>query len=110
MIRRSAIILLSITALFTGAACSNTPSATTLSISVNQVVIGIGGGQQLVVTASMTDGSLPNVTGSATFVSANPAVATVSTTGIVTGVSAGSTTITVTYGTFTTAAGVIVTG
>jgi hypothetical protein len=109
MTRRFAFVLLAVAALCGGSACSTSPSATAQSISVNQIVVGVGGSAQLVVSALMSDGTTANVTATVTLASANPAIATVSSTGLVTGIARGATTITVTLGTLATAAGVTVT-
>jgi hypothetical protein len=52
---------------------------------------------QLVVTGTFNNATTGNVTAGSTFVSSNPAVATVSAAGVVTGVSLGSVTINVTH-------------
>ena len=65
-----------------------------ISVSVNPTTanIGIGGTQQLIATVLPTDAANKNVT----WTSSNTDVATVSTTGLVSGVAPGSATITVT--------------
>lgn len=74
------------------------PLATqSVSAFPNPVTIIAGQNQQLTVTANMSDGSTQNVTGSATYQSSDAAKATVSSAGLITGQSQGSTTITVTY-------------
>ncbi len=53
--------------------------------------------QQFVIIGLYSDDSMHDVTGSATYVSSNPSVISVSTSGLVTAVSTGSTTITITF-------------
>ena len=59
----------------------------------------VGGQRQLLVTALMTDGTTTDQTANCSFSSANPAVVSVSSTGLVTAQAVGTTTITATYGT-----------
>jgi len=71
------------------------PVVTTVSISAPSTTVAVGGSMQL--TASATDANGNAVTGmTATWVSSNQVVATVSTSGVVSGVAAGSVTITAT--------------
>jgi len=56
-----------------------------------------GESKQITAIATMSDGSTVDVTDKATYVSANPNIATVSSNGLVTGVSEGSTTVTFFY-------------
>ena len=72
-----------------------TPVLTSLAVSPASATLGIGAVQQLTVSPmDQNNTAFPGVTLS--YVSANPAIATVSASGLVTGVSAGSTTITAT--------------
>jgi hypothetical protein len=78
-------------------------TATVQSLTVNQLIqpifTGIGQSEQLQVMAAYSDGVSRDVTTSGTtYVSASPAVATMSSTGLVTAVGTGSTYITVTNG------------
>jgi uncharacterized protein YjdB len=94
--------------------------AGTLAMTVNNTVVSIlvlGTTQltasssqtgQFVASAMMSSGPEQLVTAIATWVSSNPAVATVSSTGLVTAVAAGTTTITATYHGVTGALGVTV--
>jgi uncharacterized protein YjdB len=73
-----------------------TPVAVTLTVSRSTVAVGQM--TQLSALVLFTDsGVLIDVTPAATWQSANPGVAIVSATGVVTGVAAGMTTITATY-------------
>jgi hypothetical protein len=90
------------------AACSNTPSVTVTSLATNGVTVAAGGTAQLTVTATMSDGTMQNVTAQSVFTSANSSVATVSASGLVDGVSGGSTSVTVTCQNETASAGVVV--
>ncbi len=80
-------------------------AATSLVLTPASFSTGIGEPQQL--TAAV----LPeNAAGTTTYVSANPAIATVSASGVVTGVAEGSTTITATRGSVSDTSTVTVTG
>jgi hypothetical protein len=77
-----------------------TPSApasvTAVAISGTASLTINGQANQLTATATLSDGTTQNVTSSATWQSSNATVATVSSTGLVTAVAAGTTTITAT--------------
>jgi hypothetical protein len=77
------------------AACNDdsSPSLNSLEVTPAQATVTLGTTQQLKVTGVYSDGSTQNVTASAQFSSQNPAVATVTNTGLATGVAAGSTAI-----------------
>jgi|SRR5579864_742724 len=77
--------------------CSTAPSATVVSVTVTGPTVGVGLTAQFTATANMSDGTTQNVTTAAAWQSSNPAVATVSALGVVTGVAGGQTTITATY-------------
>jgi hypothetical protein len=64
---------------------------------VNQV-LAVNASLQMTVTATFNDGSTSNVATGSAWVSSSPAIASVSSTGLVTGVSAGTSTITAQYG------------
>jgi len=87
--------------------CSTKPSPTVVAIAVTGAAPAVGGTSQLTAVATFSDGTTKDVTSSAdvtapTFwLSANTTIATVSPTGVVTGVSVGSVTIQVTYLAFT---------
>ena len=68
-------------------ACSTTPSPTVTSITITGPQLAIGGSGQFTATANFSDGTTLNVSASSTWTSSNTAVATVSATGLVTGVS-----------------------
>jgi hypothetical protein len=85
------------------AGCSTKPSPTVVSIAVTGAAPAVGGTSQLQAVATFSDGTTKDVTNSTDITaptnwgSLNAAVATVSPTGVVTGVSVGSVTIQVTY-------------
>lgn len=86
-------------------------AATLVSIALTPAssVLQIGTTQQLIVTGTYTDNTVADVTAGSVFASATPAVATVgASTGLVTGVSAGSSSITATFEGRTAGAGVTV--
>ncbi len=66
-----------------------TPGATSLQI---------GATGQLLAIATYSDGSVVDVTGTSSYVSASPALVSVGSTGLITGVSGGSSVITVNFG------------
>jgi uncharacterized protein YjdB len=104
----------SITATFEGRTASagvTVAPATLASIALSPAspVLQIGTTQQLIVTASYSDGSVADVSGGSAYASAAPAVATIgASTGLVTGVSAGTSSITATFGGRTASTGVTV--
>jgi uncharacterized protein YjdB len=75
------------------------PAATLVSVAVTPATstIAIGATQQLVATAAYTDGSARDVTTKAAWTSASNAIATVNASGVVIGVSAGTTTMTAAF-------------
>jgi hypothetical protein len=76
------------------------PSAATVSaVNVSGVasLSSIGQTIQLTATATLSDGTTQNVTAKATWQSSNSGVATVSSSGLMTGVASGTVTITATY-------------
>jgi hypothetical protein len=93
------------------AAMNDVTGSTTLTVS-NQVIssiaitpanptIAVGGTQQFVAIATLSDGTTSNVSSSVTWTSSNPAVATITNTGLASALTAGSTTITATSGSVT---------
>ena len=83
-------------------ACKATPtaasSATTISsVSVTGTVPAIGSTAQYTATVTFGDSSTKDVSGTATWVSFNPSVATVSPTGVVTAVAPGTSVLEATY-------------
>jgi len=89
-------------------ACNNSTavSATTLSsLSVTGAVPAIGSTSQYICTVTFSDSTTKDVTSLATWVSFNTAVATVSSSGVVTAVATGTAVVKATYhgssGTFT---------
>ena len=93
------------------AACSSSPtsSTTVASIAITGSAPAVGSTSQLTATATMSNGTTQDVTSSATWVSGDATIATVSGAGVVTGVSAGSTTVTATYQSVTAADSIAVT-
>jgi uncharacterized protein YjdB len=83
------------------ASTTATVSAATLSsiaVTPAAATVAIAGKQQFVATGTYSDNSSAIITNSVAWTSANNAIATVLNTGVATGVSAGSTTITATLG------------
>ena len=73
------------------------PPASVTLLSVTGAAPNVGGSAQLNATAAFSDGTTRSVTSQSTWRSSNPAVASVSSTGVVTGVAPGSVNITATF-------------
>lgn len=86
-----------------GGSGGGTPPVTLRSVSVTPAnpSIALGGTQQFTATGSYSDGSSQNLTASATWSSATPSVATVSSSGLATSVATGSATISAASGSVT---------
>jgi uncharacterized protein YjdB len=83
----------------TAAILTVTPAAlTSVTISPSSLTIDIGGTQELAASGMYSNYSSTDLTASSTWASSNPNIATVSATGFVTAVAAGSVTITATSG------------
>lgn len=80
----------------TGTTTGSSPSLVAITTTPTTVNVAIGATQQFTAMASYSDGSSSNVTSTATWSSKTTSVATVSSGGMVTGVAAGSTTVTAT--------------
>jgi uncharacterized protein YjdB len=80
-----------------GCNSATSPSAAVSSISVTGVAPTVGSTSQFKATALMSDGTTQDVTNLAAWQSSNAADATVSTTGLVTGVADGFENISATY-------------
>lgn len=72
-----------------------TPSVTGVAVAGNASTIGVSA--QFTATATLSDGTSQNVTAKATWSSSNPAVATVTSGGVVTAVAVGEADVTATY-------------
>src|SRR5262245_20660178 len=84
------------------------PSPRVISIEVVGVAPPIGQAAPFVATAIFTDGSRQTIFTNATWVSSNPAVATVSGTGVVTALNAGIADISITYQGLTRSVSVVI--
>ncbi|KZE44081.1 peptidase S8 [Brevibacillus parabrevis] len=73
-------------------------SLQTLAVRPESVSVKKGSTQQLEVKATYSDNKVTDVTSQATYQIAQPAIATASATGLITGTAVGSTTMTVTFG------------
>ncbi|MEE2901690.1 MAG: Ig-like domain-containing protein [Myxococcota bacterium] len=73
------------------------PTVTRLNVSPTNLNLSLGSGQQLTVTAMLSDGSSEDATGMATYQSSAPAIMTVSASGLVEAVAEGSAQITISY-------------
>ena len=80
---------------------SNTSPSTVSSIAITGIAPAVGASAQFTAIATMGDGTTQDVTSTAAWQSSNPSDATVSTTGVVTSVSAGTVQIQATYLTVT---------
>jgi uncharacterized protein YjdB len=74
-----------------------TPTVTSVSITGNPSLNGGNLTSQLIARATLSNGTLQDVSALATWSSSNPAAATVSATGLVTAVTLGTTTISAAY-------------
>src|SRR5262245_14562151 len=74
---------------------TTTPTVSTVSVSGNAPIVGAT--SQFTATAALSNSTTQKVTAQATWASSNDSVATVSSTGLVTGVSAGSADISATF-------------
>jgi Bacterial Ig-like domain (group 2)/PQQ-like domain len=68
-------------------------SLAAIAIAPNSATLMIGAGQQFTAAGTYNDGSTANVTSLASWTSSSPAVATINSTGLATGIAAGSSTI-----------------
>src|SRR5580704_16673856 len=75
-------------------ATSPAPTLKSISLASSSGSIAVGATQQFTATATYSNGSTANVSSTATWTVAIPAVATINASGMVTGVTAGSTTVT----------------
>ncbi|MBF7082647.1 Ig-like domain-containing protein [Desulfallas sp. Bu1-1] len=84
---------------FTVSVTVNAPEVVMVDVSVQPkaVVLAKGNYTQLRVIETYSNGTIKDITNSSTFSSNNPSVATVTGTGLVTGVSEGATAVVVTY-------------
>ena len=90
-------------------ASSSQPSVLAVAITGTFSLTSAGQTSQLTATAALSDATVQNVTGTATWSSSSPAIATVSAAGLVTAVGSGTATISVSYQGKTASVGVTVT-
>ncbi|XXO40295.1 phage major tail protein, TP901-1 family [Lactiplantibacillus plantarum] len=96
---------------FSDAAGQDDERATDITVTPSSVSVAVSGTKQLTVSAVPSDAADKDaVIAAAIYESADVATATVNTSGLVTGVKAGSTTVTIKSGSFTKTANVEVTG
>ncbi|HEX9171534.1 MAG TPA: ice-binding family protein [Telluria sp.] len=74
------------------------PSLTSLALTPSNTTFQIGATRQLAANATYSDGTVVDVTASSTYVSATPAAVSVGSSGLITGVAAGSSVITASFG------------
>lgn len=84
-------------------AYNNGPAVTSIAVTPTSFSLAPLATQQMVATATRADGSTYDCTATATWLSSDPTKATVSATGLVTGVAAGTTNITAAFTSFNTA-------
>jgi uncharacterized protein YjdB len=77
------------------------PSITSISVTPDDMTLAIGVGEQYTASAIYSDGSIQDLVTGVTWTSSNSSVATVDGNGLATTLSAGTTTITATVGSFT---------
>ena len=94
---RTILAILCGTALFAIGCSSSTSPTTVSSLAVTGAAPVVGATAQFTATATMADGTTQDVTTQAAWTSSNATVATVSSTGLVTGVAAGSASVAAVY-------------
>lgn len=98
---RSLVLFLPVAGLSLSACNNSTPTSATspaiTSIVVTGTVPAIGSTSQYTCTVTFSDGKTQDVTSTATWVSYDPAVATVSSSGVVTAVATGTSVVEATY-------------
>ena len=83
----------------TGGGTGTGTGTTVLSLTIGgSATVNVGAATQITVTARLSDGSTLDVTNLTSYVSTNTTIATISPTGLLTGVAAGNSAISVTYG------------
>ena len=90
------------------ASASSSANLVSIAVTPTGPTIPLGTTLQLTATGTYGDGSTQNLTGAVNWSSSNTAIATISASGLVTGVSAGSSTITATSGLVTGTTGLTV--
>ncbi|HKW01797.1 MAG TPA: Ig-like domain-containing protein [Vicinamibacterales bacterium] len=112
MIRRLTLLTVAVASVAALVACSNStsPSATLQSIVVSGTAPVKGASVQFTAIAMYSDGSTKDVTSTSTWATSDSTIATVTATGLVTGVGDGAATITATYGTMSSSDPVQITG
>jgi len=88
---------------------TSTPTLSTISVTPANPSIAAGTTQQLKATGSYSNGSQQDLTATASWASSAPAIATINSSGLASGVSTGQTTITATSGTVKGSTGLSVT-
>jgi len=83
---------------------------TSLAVTPAQATLGSGGAQQFTATGTFNNGNVLDLTSLSTWSSSNPSTATISSSGLATGVAAGSTSIQAVYGAVSATAGLTVQG
>ena len=99
MFRRSGFLIMVVALAAIASACgsSATTPTTVSSLTVGGSAPAVGGTAQFTSTATLSNGTTQDVTSQATWQSSDPAVATISSGGVVTGMAAGNTLLTATY-------------
>jgi Big-like domain-containing protein len=98
MKRVSAVAFAMVLAVVAAACGSSSTSPTTVSsIAINGTAPGVGASAQFTAIATMSNGTTQDVTGLSAWTSSNTGAASVSSTGLVIGIGAGTTTVTATY-------------
>jgi uncharacterized protein YjdB len=97
----SSIALAAVLALFAMACGSSTSPSTVSTVAITGTPPAVGATSQFLAIATLSDGTTLDVTSVSTWGSSNTAEAVVSSTGLVTGVAAGTVTVQATYQTVT---------
>ena len=96
-VRLSAIAMAAVLALFAAACGSSTSPSTVSTVGITGSPPAVGATSQFSAIATLSDGTTLDVTNVSTWMSSNTAEAVVSSTGLVTGVTAGTVTVQATY-------------
>ncbi|HZW92844.1 MAG TPA: Ig-like domain-containing protein, partial [Candidatus Eremiobacteraceae bacterium] len=88
----------------------NGPSLSSIAVTPASISVASGYGQQFVATATYSDGSTQDITQSSTWTSSVPAVASVNSSGLASGLMQGTTSISAAFGSMSASALLTVTG
>ena len=91
------VVTVVVAGLAIGCSNSSTSPSTVSSVTVTGAAPAVGAAVQFTATAALSDGTTQDVTSLAAWQSSDPSAATVSSTGVVTAMAAGTVDVTATY-------------